>query len=103
MSKLHEAVSIEAQPGNIAIFRGLHEGCSARSERARLRVANEAIALVFEIPVRFRRIVRLDVVGQQAEQQLHRERTRFATDGHVLVLEYHVVLTDLTGAPGAAE
>ncbi len=91
MAELHEAVAVEPQPRDIALLGRPHQRRRAGPERPRLRIAYEAVALLREIPVRWRRIARLYVVGQQAQQELQRQGARLPADRLVLVLEHHVV------------
>ena len=52
VAELDQGILVEAQVGNVARFGGRHQRSGAGAQRARLRIADEPVALFLEVPVR---------------------------------------------------
>ena len=63
VSELHEAVSIQSNPRYPAFFCGIDERCRAWPQRARLRILDETITLLGEVPVFVGSTIDTDVSG----------------------------------------
>ena len=101
--ELNQALMIEADDRDVALFRRAHQRRRARPQRAALREADEVVALCFEVEVGRHRLGRLQLLGQQREQQQHAEPSRLLRDFRLLVLIDDVVMTGRPCPAGLAE
>ena len=103
VSKLDEAVLVEADVGDVPRLGGLHERCGAGAEFVPLRKADEGVALLLEVELRVRWRVELllELGGQQVEQQHQRNAAGLQPHVALVVLEDHVVVGKVARGAGA--
>ena len=89
--QLHERVVVEPHPRNATRLSGVHDRRGARSERAALCKADEAVALVVKGPTLGNDAGRARFIGEQRGDEAQRELACFQAFVALFVLVHHVV------------
>jgi hypothetical protein len=103
VAQLDQAAVVEADPGNVALARGLDQRGRTGAERAALRETDEVVPFLVEVEVRPPVLRGDQLLGQQVMQQIERQAPGLQPDQLLLVLVDHVIDAGFAVASGLAE
>ena len=103
VAELDQALAVEPQPGDVALFGRRHQRGRARTQGLALGEADEPVAAALEVEMLRVEIGRPQIRRQERMEQLQAELSGLQADFRLLVLVDHEVFTGIAGTTGLAE